>query len=364
MFNRNDKKGPYPLNVTVHDNMGVDTNSVYLYFAKKGALEDSLRLSASEVPGRFTLNVPGGYSYGDTIFYYLTAADIAAAHNRTVSPVDTMVIGLDDFESGLSAWEATPGTWGLEPNDHHSGLYSVNDSPGGILVPETQAMLTLRSGLDLSTSSHSGFYLWSKYFLRPNRDFGYIEVSTNGGETWQQIGETFKSFGSQWRERGISLDAFSGPGFDDVRLRFRLQTGSSINTNFSGWFIDDVRVVEGVIVDVAEAANEDVLPQAFYLEQNYPNPFSTGVEPSLAGRLTTNIRFAVPKAVTVKLAVYNLLGQKVRLLLDDQVMAGTHHLRWDGRDDYGEFVASGVYFYRIEAEDGNFIKTQKLILMR
>ena len=91
----------------------------------------------------------------------------------------------------------------------------------------------------------------------------------------------------------------------------------------------------------------------FKLNQNYPNPFNP----------TTTISFSLPEASRVTLAVYNVLGQKVRTLINNQLAtAGLHAKQWDGRDDAGRQVASGIYFYKLEA--GNFSSIKKMVLMK
>ncbi|MCB0285503.1 MAG: carboxypeptidase-like regulatory domain-containing protein [Calditrichaeota bacterium] len=97
----------------------------------------------------------------------------------------------------------------------------------------------------------------------------------------------------------------------------------------------------------------DVIPEIFALEQNYPNPFNP----------ETTIRFSVPERATVLLQIYNTLGQKVRTLANARYSAGIYDVRWDGRDDSGNSVTSGIYFYRIEA-GANFSTVRKMILMK
>ncbi len=95
------------------------------------------------------------------------------------------------------------------------------------------------------------------------------------------------------------------------------------------------------------------IPREFKLNQNYPNPFNP----------TTTISFALPEAARVTLSIYNVLGQKVRTLINNQqATAGTHVRQWDGRDDAGHQVASGIYFYKLEA--GKFSSIRKMVLMK
>jgi hypothetical protein len=107
-----------------------------------------------------------------------------------------------------------------------------------------------------------------------------------------------------------------------------------------------------VIFDVPERDREAATPLTWELGNNYPNPFNP----------VTTIDFQVPRAAHVKVAVYNVLGQRVRTLIDQPLNAGRHSLFFDGRDSRGQVLSSGVYFYRMEA--GPFARTRKMILMK
>ncbi len=90
----------------------------------------------------------------------------------------------------------------------------------------------------------------------------------------------------------------------------------------------------------------------FILYKNYPNPFNP----------TTTIRFQLPVAAGVRLAIYDIRGQLVRTLVHDVQSAGLHTVSWDGRDDRGKDVASGIYLYRLQA--GTLAQTRSMILLR
>jgi hypothetical protein len=112
------------------------------------------------------------------------------------------------------------------------------------------------------------------------------------------------------------------------------------------------------IAGVTAVSEGTVLPQAFSLEQNYPNPFNP----------STNISFSLPSTSVVTLKVYNLVGQEVATLASGTLAAGNHQLSWSGTDALGHTVASGVYFYRLQASDvkggGNFVRTMKMVLVK
>jgi hypothetical protein len=93
-------------------------------------------------------------------------------------------------------------------------------------------------------------------------------------------------------------------------------------------------------------------PTVFSLSQNYPNPFNP----------KTLIKFTLPRDSWVNVEVYNILGQKVKTLVDERLTAGVKEVEWDSKGDNGLEVASGIYFYRIKADDFSDIK--KMVLMK
>lgn len=94
------------------------------------------------------------------------------------------------------------------------------------------------------------------------------------------------------------------------------------------------------------------LPKSYALFQNYPNPFN----------VTTQIRYALPEDAKVRLEIFNILGQRVRVLVDEFQTAGNKQVVWDGRNDSGDQISSGVYFYRINA--GKFHDVMKMSLLK
>ena len=96
---------------------------------------------------------------------------------------------------------------------------------------------------------------------------------------------------------------------------------------------------------------ESLLPQAFHVYDNAPNPFNP----------STRIRYDVPEPMDVTVEVYNALGQKVRTLYDGMASAGQHTLSWQGRDDAGRAVSSGVFLLRVHAGSEQIVKRMLLI---
>ena len=93
-------------------------------------------------------------------------------------------------------------------------------------------------------------------------------------------------------------------------------------------------------------------PETFVLRQNYPNPFNPG----------TLISYQIPLSSKVTLVIYNLQGQVVRTLVNEEVSRGFHNVIWNGKDDFGKSVATGVYVYRMSAH--KFVDAKSLTLMR
>ena len=104
--------------------------------------------------------------------------------------------------------------------------------------------------------------------------------------------------------------------------------------------------------DLTDVSDDAQLPQSYYLYQNYPNPFNP----------QTNIEFSIREPIEVKLVIYNLLGQQVKTLAQGYYPSGRHKIVWDGKNEYDQLVASGIYFYRFKSD--KYVKTRKCILLR
>ena len=100
----------------------------------------------------------------------------------------------------------------------------------------------------------------------------------------------------------------------------------------------------------------------FCLSQNQPNPF-----PGRTGNPTTQISFTLPNSSLVTLEIYNILGQRVRTLVEGMKEAGSHSVLWDSRDQFGKVVPSGIYLYRLKADlagQADFVRVKKMLLVR
>jgi hypothetical protein len=112
-----------------------------------------------------------------------------------------------------------------------------------------------------------------------------------------------------------------------------------------------LKTSRGGLVSVREMLQEK-LPTTFDLLPNYPNPFNP----------TTTIQYSNPARGKIVLEIFNVLGQKVASLVNDEQEAGSHSIVWNGRTDHGSAVASGVYFYRLVA--GKNVQTRAMVLLK
>jgi len=107
------------------------------------------------------------------------------------------------------------------------------------------------------------------------------------------------------------------------------------------------------IEDISAVAGKERLPEVFKVYQNYPNPFNP----------STTIKFDLPEDTRVSVVIYNILGNRVRTLVDNKMYrAGYHSLVWDGKDDNGNKVTSGIYIYRVQA--GSRVSTRRMLLIK
>ena len=120
----------------------------------------------------------------------------------------------------------------------------------------------------------------------------------------------------------------------------------SLDISFSRFLINEEEIIG------LDNLHSESTPSKFNLSPNYPNPFNP----------VTNISFELPRSSRVSITIYNMLGQEIRTLLKEDQEAGFHSVQWDGRNEAGIRVSTGVYICRMKA--GNYVKSIKMLLLQ
>jgi hypothetical protein len=235
------------------------------------------------------------------------------------------------------------------------------------------------SGLSICPVDQATFWVYNEYACAPGNP------TTVGGVT--EDGRWCTRVGSFFLKQVVSVaitsfDAISKDGFVTLRSVFRSDLGvEAVNVYRSGT-TGDFRLIETVFtggtsfvytdntvapgetyryqIGVRDADGEVFSPIAqvslagvsVALGQNSPNPFNP----------STTISFTLPAREQVTVSIYDANGRLVRTLLDESRDYGTHNVTWDGRDDAGTTVGSGVYFYRLSA--GKYSESKKMVMLK
>ncbi len=351
----------------------------------------------------------------DFVMYYLTATD--AEGDVTVIPdttsafffytvrdqglkiSDVQFTPFSDGNTGYAGLEVTvrgivtmaPGDFSAPGSNSVPGSYYIQDGRGpwsGILVRDPDHTPSRGDLVEITGTAEEQFNVTR---INNVTTFNVISsgnplpqpvVQTTGNvTTGADSAEAYESVLIEFHNVVVSdpfPDAPSNFGefaVDDGSGPIRVDDGGNWRGNLDSTFAqgDSIRVLRGVhfysfgnfklmprdesdvidhITAVAERGDGG-LPEHFALFENYPNPFNP----------STTIRYELPKSVPVQLTIHNLLGQRVRTLINGATKApGVYSIVWDGRDNAGLPVASGVYFYRLKA--GNFVKTKKMLLLK
>ena len=357
--------------------------------------------------------------YPDLLADDFETDDIAQATIGTVfhdtTELGTLIIGWWEF--GDSATASSTYLTYYTPEDGGSFAYLNDDAIGDGFEFNTENALMFSDPVDVPNLSFGPVYLMVDIlFPQPDgpcwmedlySEFAQIVVTLDDGETWQVVDSTFAT-GWYWASHmynitpmleggtsfriGFTYDDCGGNwgygiGIDNVKVKHGDDfTWLSISpykgkTSFFGGYNDTVEIKIGaystydgfdddesayisygvnlenlaimsINTGVVMSTDNDVLPGVFRLHQNYPNPFNP----------ETMIQFDVPQRVDLILSVYDLLGRKVKTLVQDNLDIGSYSVKWSGLSDTGEMLPSGMYFY--ELNSSKFHSVKKLILVK
>jgi hypothetical protein len=380
----NDSAGPYVARVQISDFSPVAEAT--LYYRVNGGTFTSMPLG-NQGGGVYIAPIPGQHWYSK-IEYYIFARDMA--NNGVVSPFEapevcyvfyvgpTVVLHTDDMEIdrgwtvGAAGDGATSGVWDrcdpngtidpfgqpVQPEDDHT-LNGTQCWVTGNAVPgAAQDVADVDGGRTTLTSPAFNLHVEGTVILRyyrwfsnntgnnPGEDPWTVQISNDNGANWRTL-ETTTTSDRSWKLMEFDLGRLTILT-DKMRLRFIAtdEGGSSVVEAA----VDDISfTVTGIFgADVAGPA-ADVL--RFDLSQNHPNPFNP----------LTTIRFSLEKSGPASLTIFDVTGRAVRRLLSGTTTAGSHVVVWNGRDDAGRALPSGIYLYRLD--QGIESRTRKMILL-
>jgi len=264
--------------------------------------------------------------------------------------------------SGVALWTRTYGSNYLDKG------YSVQQTTdGGYVITGYSAdswdvylIKTDSSGDTLWTRTYGGNYLDEGYSVQQTTDGGYIVAGCSsyslGGLLHVYLIKTDSSGDSLWAR------AYEGQDWDDYGWSVQQTTdGGYVIVGYTGSFgaYGDVYLIktdpDGYVGISDDKPFSVEFPRSWALSQNYPNPFNP----------STTIVFDVPGTVgvnqSINLTIYDLRGRRVKELVNSDLAPGAHMIHWNGRNDGGELVTSGIYLYRLRADDETYMRKMTLV---
>jgi hypothetical protein len=371
-----------------------------------GANRDSLQYRAlTDADGKYTIeNIPPGIgSVFVTAIGYLGQSVNLLALSSGVTTLDFYLVKKSSIPNGFIAGKVFFEATGLPISDAIINVLSVQgvhnaitftDTSGeySVQVPEGNYVVNCRIFID-SLFAYEEFYdnasLWEQASpVFPGNPLSGINAvltpivpDTGSGALAGVVRDANASPLSgvliiAWNASGkpVGFDLTDGQGTYQIagftggrytiqatKARFRSQVGEVLySPNATGTQLANF-TLEQATTSVETSKEQEALPVKFELGANYPNPFSPQMRGTF-GNPSTTIYFGLPKAQEVRLAVYNVLGREVKNLLTGYVEAGRHNLEWNGTDNAGKPVASGIYFYTLQTSQTRLVR--KMVLSK
>ena len=283
----------------------------------------SIQDNESAYSGIFVCELDAVLDRGDEIKVYGTVTDYNPAwgfkwDNNTVILTDSFeVISKNNVVNPISA---TTGELGTESE--------TAEAHEGVLVSVSNATLVSLNDYDATFDDGSGPCLVDGDFMLAGDQYENTKFYINSTDGYLvAFGDTLYPGDQVDLIQGVFCFSF---GTYKISIRDANDVGLSVGVN----------------------PEFEPAPLSYKLKQNYPNPFNP----------STRIYFEIPQAHQVKLVIYNMLGQKVRTLVNEDFNAGFHVVNWDGMDENGDVAPSGLYIYRIKA--GDYMASRKMTLIK
>ncbi len=219
------------------------------------------------------------------------------------------------------------------------------DTLGAELIGATFTLNGARNGM-------SNFKLWKStddvFNSAHDTTLGATVVSDPGDGSTISFSGFNNAIDTTTRYYFITCDLSSNAG-GGIQAIVTDSADLSMNGGILSGTITNEALSDGDVLDVGEPSERDL---QYVLDQNYPNPFNP----------STTIQYSLLKRAKVELVVYNVLGQMVRTLVRETKPAGNYQTRWDGLDNRGQKVSSGIYFYRLKSS--GFTQVKKMMLVK
>jgi hypothetical protein len=367
-----------PGGLTAQADHATDLNDRVVLSWANGASYDKVRVYRD---GTLEATLPAGSTgYEDYVHrgLYRWEVEGVAACGSTARAGDWAFAGVvscgadDDFEDGAAAqWIKEDSNWGVSPLAH-GGTWSFTDSPAGTYqgcitgvvggACTENAIATFGVPADVLVAGYANLEFEHICITEATFDFGYVELSTNGGSSWTTLAAYDQASDpawidnvanpEDWRHVSIDLSAYAG---ERVMIRLRLE--SDTNLELDGWYVDDLRIVACTPVAVDPPGTG---PRTTQLAPFAPNPLARGDFATLAYAIGADVAGAGP--VEASVVLYDVKGREVRTLVREKKGPGNFSVTWNGTDGRGTPVAPGVYYARFTAGP-SMVKTTRLVIV-
>ncbi len=220
-----------------------------------------------------------------------------------------------------------------------NGNYSVNEA-------------TLH--LNFTNVRYPELKFWWKEFGDETHSTDGIYFSDDGGSSFEKVYDLSGSTNNIWQEIILDINQLAANNNLELTSKFviKFQQYDNYQISSDGFTFDDINVIE-TGGGSRDGIDENEIISNDFLLSNHPNPFNP----------TTTISFSIPEEGKIELLVYNIKGQKVKTLLNDDLNEGNHSVVWYGVDESGNSVSSGVYFYNLIV-NGKSKAIKKCLMMK
>ncbi|MFH2050472.1 MAG: FlgD immunoglobulin-like domain containing protein [bacterium] len=306
---------------------------------------DILNITGSEVGNDTPISLEAGWN----LVSYLPENPDSISH-ALESIIDKVIVVLGFDEGGLTYDPNWPQFSNLQILSSGFGYWIKVSEACTLVYPDTQVA-------DALSLAKRTTYLTNSRSINPTNE--WISVFSTNKSRPGSVFQAKDPDGIICGESKVGEDGFLRmlPVYrddPDTEIDEGAQPGDVIEFYLDGIKLGDYIIWRsfGEVHQLVLKIDTNNISETFHLSQNYPNPFNP----------TTKIQYNLPEDSHVNLVIYNILGEQIRVLVNEDRGVGYHTVSWDGKNGQGEIAPSGVYYYQINA--GNYTQTQKMIFLR